>query len=81
MNIFLSNKFREDDNQAHIYIGLILTEPTCIMMVKWFKEFQTEIVVEIYPKSLNRAIGKILLTIQVMKIGLCLVVHINNIGQ
>ena len=33
-------------------------EPTCSIVVIWVNNFQTEIMVEIYSKSLFRTIGK-----------------------
>ena len=51
------------------------------MVVIWVKSFQTQLMVQIYSKSLVRAIGKVLLikfgrntnlNINVMKNGLCL---------
>ena len=36
-------------------------EPTCSIVLIWVKHFQTELTVEIYPKGLVRAIGKVLL--------------------
>ena len=46
-------------------------------MVIWVQNFQTEVMLKIYYKSLVRAIGKVLLeqqlkSIKVMKNGLCL---------
>ena len=39
----------------------IKREPTRILMVIWVKNLQTELMVEIYFKSLVRAIGKVFL--------------------
>ena len=38
-----------------------LREPTHIIVVIWVQNVQTELMVEIYSKSLVRAIGKVLL--------------------